>query len=59
MPTKIRAAIYGRVSSDLQEKEQTIRSQLEGSRKYVLELGSVVAGKYIDDGYSGGTLDRP
>jgi len=59
MPTEIRAAIYGRVSSDLQEKEQTIRSQLEGLRKYVLELGSVIAGEYIDDGYSGATLDRP
>jgi len=59
MPTEIRAAIYGRVSSNLQEKEQTIRSQLEGLRKYVLELGSVIAGEYIDDGYSGATLDRP
>lgn len=59
MPTEIRAAIYGRVSSDLQEKEQTIRSQLEGLRKYVLERGYVIAGEYIDDGYSGATLDRP
>ena len=59
MPTEIRAGIYGRGSSDLQEKEQNIRSQLEGLRKYVLELGSVIAGEYIDDGYSGATLDRP
>ena len=53
MPTEVRAAIYGRVSSDLQEKEQTIRSHLEGLRKYVLERGYVIAGEYIDDGYSG------
>ena len=59
MPTKIRSAIYGRVRNDLQEKGQTIKSQLEGLRKYVLELGSVIAGEYIDDGYSGATLDRP
>ena len=59
IPTKIRAAIYGRVSIDLQEKEQTIRSQLEGLRKYVLERGSVIAREYIDDGYSGATLDWP
>jgi len=59
MPTEIRAGIYGRVSSDLQEKEQNIRSQLEGLRKYVSELGSVIAGEYINDGYSGATLDRP
>ena len=59
MPTEVRAAIYGRVSSDLQEKERIIRSQLEGLLKYVLELGSVIAGEYVDDGYSGGTLDRP
>ena len=59
MPTEIRSAIYGRVSSDLHEKEQTIWSRLEGLRKYVLELGSVIADEYINDGYSGATLDRP
>jgi len=59
MPKEIRAAIYARVSSDLQEKEQTILSQLEGLRKYVLERGYFIAGEYIDDGYSGATLDRP
>lgn len=37
MQTEIRAAIYARVSTDLQEKEQTIRSQLEAIRVYVLE----------------------
>ena len=59
MPKEIRAAIYARVSSDLQEKEQTIRSQLEELRKYILEREYFIAGEYIDDGYSGATLDRP
>ncbi len=32
MPLEIRAAIYARVSTDLQEKEQTVLSQLEALR---------------------------
>ena len=59
MPIEIRAAIYARVSTDLQEKEQTIRSQLEALRGYVLERGYIIVAEYIDDGYSGATLDRP
>ena len=59
MQTEIRAAIYARVSTDLQEKEQTIRSQLEAIRVYVSERGYTVSGEYIDDGFSGATLDRP
>ncbi len=53
MPTEIRAAIFARVSTDLQEKEQTIQSQLEAVRGYVN------IGEYVDDGFSGATLDRP
>ncbi|MCH8989871.1 MAG: recombinase family protein [Chloroflexi bacterium] len=59
MPTEIRAAIYVRVSTDLQEKEQTILSQLEAVRVYVSERGYINIGEYIDDGFSGATLDRP
>ena len=59
MQTEIRAAIYARVSTDLQEKEQTIRSQLQAIREYVSERGYSVSGEYIDDGFSGATLDRP
>ena len=62
MRIEIRAAIYARVSTDLQEKEQTIQSQLEALRGYVLERGYIISGisgEYIDDGFSGATLDRP
>ena len=37
MPLEIRAAIYARVSTDLQEREQTILSQLEALRTYLKE----------------------
>ena len=59
MRTEIRAAIYARVSTDIQEKEQTILSQLEAVRGYISERGYVNIGEYIDDGFSGATLDRP
>ncbi len=35
MPLEIRAAIYARVSTDLQEREQTVLSQLEALRTYL------------------------
>ena len=59
MPLTIRAAIYARVSTDLQEEEQTILSQLEALRNYVLGRGYILTFEYVDDGYSGATLDRP
>ncbi len=39
MPLEIRAAIYARVSTDLQEREQTVLSQLEALRTYLKEEG--------------------
>ena len=53
------AALYARVSTDLQEKEQTIRSQLEALRKYAQDKGYDVVAEYKDEGYSGATLERP
>lgn len=35
----MRACIYGRVSSDLQEKKETIQSQLEALRRYAADKG--------------------
>ena len=55
----IQAALYARVSTDLQEKEQTIRSQLEALRKYAQDKGYDVVAEYKDEGYSGATLERP
>ena len=54
-----RAALYARVSTDLQEKEHTIDSQLEALREYAHKNGYQVVVEYLDDGYSGATLDRP
>jgi site-specific DNA recombinase len=56
-----RAALYARVSTDLQEKEQTIQSQLAAITHYADEQGFryTPALTYKDDGYSGTWLDRP
>ncbi len=59
MPLEIRAAIYARVSTDLQEREHTVLSQLEALRTYLKERGYVLIAAYVDEGYSGATLDRP
>ena len=55
----ITVAIYARTSTDLQEKEHTIRSQLDALRKYAQDKGYQVFREYLDEGYSGATLDRP
>jgi len=56
-----RAAMYVRVSTDLQEKEQTIQSQLAAVTRYADESGlhHSPALTYADDGYTGTRLDRP
>lgn len=55
------AAIYARVSSEAQEKDQTIASQLAALRQAAQEHGYQVPleWEFIDDGYSGARLDRP
>ena len=59
METLISIAIYARTSTDLQEKEHTIRSQLDALRRYAQDKGYRVFREYLDEGYSGATLDRP
>src|SRR5213083_541602 len=56
---KMRAAIYGRVSSERQEKEHTIGSQLEALRAYAAKNGLEIVEEFTDEGYSGARLDRP
>ena len=58
---QIRAAIYARVSSEKQEKEGTIESQLEAVYQRVQEDGLSVEPqlRFIDNGYTGTTLVRP
>jgi len=55
----MKAAIYCRVSTDLQEKEHTIESQLEALRHYALNKGYEIVAEYTDEGYSGAVLERP
>ncbi|MHB1006506.1 MAG: recombinase family protein [Chloroflexota bacterium] len=55
----MRTAIYCRVSSDRQEHEQTIQSQLETLRAYARAKSYDVAIEYLDDGHSGSILERP
>jgi site-specific DNA recombinase len=57
----LRAALYARVSTEMQEKEQTIGSQLAAVTRYAEEQGfhTTTALTYTDEGYSGSHLDRP
>src|SRR5215471_13492464 len=55
----MRAAIYARVSSERQEKEHTIGSQVEALRAYAAKNGMEVIEEFTDEGYSGARLDRP
>jgi site-specific DNA recombinase len=55
------AAIYARVSSEQQAKEQTIASQIEALRQRVRDDGLTLPEElcFLDEGASGGTLLRP
>jgi site-specific DNA recombinase len=52
-------ALYARVSTEKQEKEETIKSQIEAVRKYAKENGHTIIKEYVDDGWSGAVLVRP
>jgi site-specific DNA recombinase len=54
-----RAALYARVSTDAQQKEGTIESQLVELKKQIAAAGHVLVKEYIDDGITGILLDRP
>ena len=61
--TKMRAALYSRVSTDKQADKYGIPSQIEALRERCLERGwtMVLDGDkdtFIDDGYSGAELER-
>lgn len=55
------AAIYARVSSARQKKDETIASQVAALREYVAAAGLAVPEQWVfeDDGHSGATLARP
>ena len=57
----MRAAIYARVSTERQERQQTIDSQLTALRAWASAQEHALAEVHVfrDDGYSGSRLDRP
>jgi site-specific DNA recombinase len=57
----MKAAIYARVSTERQGREQTIDSQLDALRRWAAAHGHELQDDhvYIDEGYSGARLDRP
>jgi len=54
-----KAALYARVSTDAQQKEGTINSQVTELKRQIEAAGHVLVKEYLDDGYSGTLLDRP
>jgi DNA invertase Pin-like site-specific DNA recombinase len=54
-----RAVLYARVSSDTQQKEATIESQLFELRRQIATAGHALIKEYTDDGISGTFLERP
>lgn len=61
MDDTIRAGLYGRVSSERQADELTIRSQTAALRQRIAQDGLKVDAElcFLDEGYSGSTLIRP
>src|SRR5688500_13251099 len=57
----MRAAIYARVSTERQERQQTIDSRLASLRRWVEAEGHALTETHVfrDEGYSGSRLDRP
>jgi len=54
-----RAALYARVSGDVQAKEGTIESQVLALKKQIATAGHKLVREYIDIGFSGPRFDRP
>jgi site-specific DNA recombinase len=57
----MRAAIYARVSTERQELQQTIASQLSLLQDWAMAQGHALAEAHVfrDEGFSGSRLDRP
>jgi DNA invertase Pin-like site-specific DNA recombinase len=54
-----RAALYARVSGDLQAKEGAIESQVLALRKQIAAARHELVQEYIDNGFSSPRFDRP
>lgn len=57
--TRKSVATYARVSSQKQEDEQTVQSQIEELRVALTQAGEVDWQEYVDEGYSRDDLARP
>jgi site-specific DNA recombinase len=55
----MRIVIYARVSTDKQEKQNTIESQIQALREFSMKNNHVIVKEYIDNGVSGMILARP
>jgi len=55
----MKVALYAGVSTERQAERGTIGSQLAVLREHVTASGHELITEYIDDGHSGGRLDRP
>lgn len=55
----MKAAIYARVSTERQEKLNTIESQISTLCDYAKANDYIIVEKYLDEGYSGELLARP
>jgi len=54
-----KSALYARVSSDRQKEEKTIDSQIATLKERIKEDGNILVGEFVDEGWSGETIDRP
>ena len=52
-------AIYGRVSTQNQESQETIKNQLMAIEEFLKDKNYTVVKKYLDEGWSGTILERP
>ena len=52
-------ATYSRVSTSLQEEQQTIKNQLNALQEYATKNSYTIVEEYVDDGWSGDILARP
>src|SRR6266571_2925576 len=59
VPSFCCAVLYARVSSDAQQKEGTIESQVAELKRQIAAAGHELVKDYIDDGITGTVLERP
>ncbi|UIL30281.1 recombinase family protein (plasmid) [Rhizobium leguminosarum] len=59
--TEMRCALYARVSSEAQTRDNTIASQVSALQEHIADDGCMLepGHSYVDDGYSGSILLRP